>query len=263
MDDRGKTIGVDLAAQSKETAVCVLNWSHRRATMGTLAVGAGDDDILDLVRAENPAKVAIDAPFGWPNPFVTAVSQHAAGERWNARETRALRLRTTDLAVIAQTGAQPLSVSADRIAVTAFRCAGLLSQLATAGYPANRAGDELVVEVYPAAAMRQWGLNPRGYKGSKPEQQARRAQLVVDLATRSESILVLDAEQRARLAASDHLFDALICALIARAALIGATIPIPNDVRALAAVEGWIALPHTASLSKLGGVPVDRGGTGP
>jgi hypothetical protein len=108
-----QTLGVDLAAQPKETAVCLLTWSRGRATIGTLAVGAGDEAILELVRAEDPAKVAIDAPFGWPTPFVTAVSGHAAGEAWNARESRALRLRTTDLAVISQTGAQPLSVSAD------------------------------------------------------------------------------------------------------------------------------------------------------
>lgn len=263
MDDGVKTIGVDLAAQPKETAVCLLTWRQRQATIGTLSVGAGDDAILELIRAANPAKVAIDAPFGWPAPFVTAVSQHAAGETWSARDSRALRLRTTDLAVIAQTGGQVLSVSADRIAVTAFRCAGLLSQLASAGYPVDRAGEGLVVEVYPAGAMRQWGLNPRGYKGSKPDQQTLRARLLDDLATRSASFLSLDAEHQALLAASDHLLDALVCALIARAALIGETLPIPDDVRALATVEGWIALPHPASLSKLGGALVDRGATPP
>jgi hypothetical protein len=98
------------------------------------------------------------------------------------------------------------------------------------------------------------GLNTRGYKGSKPDQQIRRAQLLEELARRSASFLAVEAEQRARLAASDHLLDALVCALIARAALIGETIPISDDVRALAAVEGWVALPRPASLSRLGGV---------
>jgi hypothetical protein len=252
MAEGARTLGIDLAAQAKETAMCLLTWSEGRATIETLVVGVDDAAVLELVRTEEPAKIAIDAPFGWPAPFVAAVSRHASGGPWDAHAFRPLRLRTTDLNVIAETGGQPLSVSADRIAVTAFRCAGLLSQLANAGHRVGRAGDGLVVEAYPAGALRQWGLNPRGYKGGKPEQQSRRGQLVEDLAERTASFLTLAEEQRALFAASDHLLDALVCALIARAALRGATLPIPDDSLALAAVEGWIALPHPDSLPELG-----------
>jgi predicted nuclease with RNAse H fold len=107
---RERTLGIDLAAQAKETAMCLLTWSEGRATIETLAVGVDDTAIVELVHAEDPAKVAIDAPFGWPAPFVAAVSQHASGGAWDAPAFQPLRLRTTDLNVIAETGGQPLSV---------------------------------------------------------------------------------------------------------------------------------------------------------
>jgi Protein of unknown function (DUF429) len=176
------TLGIDLAAQAKQTAVCLLSWGNGQAAIETLALGVDDAAILELVRSEEPAKVAIDATFGWPAPFVAAVSQNASGGEWQAHAPQTLRLRATDLHVIAKTGQQPLSVSADKIAVTAFRCAGLLSELTKAGLAVDRAGDGLVVEVYPAAALRQWRMDPRGYKGDKPEPRVRRAELVGDLA---------------------------------------------------------------------------------
>jgi len=250
--DHTRTLGVDLSAQAKQTAVCLLTWDDGRATIDSLILGADDLALLELIRTENPTKVAIDAPFGWPAPFVAAISQHAAGAAWEAHATEVLRLRATDLHVIAETGQRPLSVSADRIAVTAFRCAGLLSKLARAGHPVERSGSGLAVEVYPASALRLWDLDPRGYKGGKPEQRSRRAQLVADLGERVGSFLVLDDEHRALLVASDHLLDALVCSLIARATLVGETLPIPKDLTGLAAVEGWIALPHRGSLSDLG-----------
>jgi hypothetical protein len=66
--------------------------------------------------------------------------------------------------VLAEAGVNPLSVSADRIAHAAFRCAGLLARLAALGEPVDRAGSGVVVEVYPAAALRRLGLTHRGYK---------------------------------------------------------------------------------------------------
>ena len=167
--ERVRTLGIDLAAQAKQTAVCLLAWGEGQAAIETLALGVDDAAILELIRSEEPAKVAIDAPFGWPAPFVAAVSQHASGGEWQAHAPQSLRLRATDLHVIAKTRQQPLSVSADKIAVTAFRCAGLLSELTKAGFAIDRAGDGLVVEVYPAAALRQWRMDPRGYKSDKPE----------------------------------------------------------------------------------------------
>jgi hypothetical protein len=93
-----RTVGVDLAAQAKQTAVCLVSWDEGRGTIDTFAVGADNVAIVDLIESDKPAKVAIDAPFGWPAPFVSAVTEHAAGAAWAERATPELRLRTTDLA---------------------------------------------------------------------------------------------------------------------------------------------------------------------
>ena len=253
----GVTIGIDLAAQAKETAACVVDWGDARANLRSLALGLDDEALLELIAAQQPAKVAIDAPFGWPVPFVSAVSSYAAGAPWSASDTRLLRLRATDLNVIELTGQQPLSVSSDRIAVTAMRCAGLLTRLAGEGPELDRAGGGLVVEVYPAAALRRWGHDPRGYKGAKPEPLAKRTQLVEGIATASAAWLALDEDKLALVTASDHLLDALICALLARASVLGRVEPIPPQLRDLARVEGWIHLPHRQPLVEFD--PLARG----
>jgi hypothetical protein len=233
--------------------VCILDWRERPVKIRELAIDFGDAAIVDLVDAYKPRKIAVDAPFGWPIPFVTAVSNHAAGGRWRNQDVRSLRLRATDLHVVAETGQHPLSVSADRIAVTAFRCAGLLTALANGSRNIDRAGRELVIEAYPAAALRQWGINPRGYKGK--EQQTRRHGLLVELLQRSGPYLALDRKQHELLVANDHILDALVCALIARAALVDLLVEIPSGLRELAALEGWIAIPLRNTLQDLGERP--------
>ena len=257
MSTDGVTIGIDLAAQAKHTAGCVIDWSNAPAKIRSLALGLDDEALLELIAAHEPAKVAIDAPFGWPAPFVSAISSYAAGAPWSATDTRPLRLRATDLNVIEQTGQQPLSVSSDRIAVTAMRCAGLLTRVAGGGSELDRAGGGLVVEVYPAAALRRWGYDPRGYKGAKPEQRAKRTQLVEGIASASASWLVLDESEWALVSASDHLLDALICALLAQASVLGRVEPIPLELQELARVEGWIHLPQRQPLVEF--EPLARG----
>jgi len=130
-----------------------------------------------------------------------------------------------------------------------MRCAELLVELAGEG-DLDRAGGGLVVEVYPAAALRQWGFDPRGYKGSKPEKVEKRHQLVESLAAATSQWLELPEEQRVLFAASDHLFDALVSALVGRAVELRRTLPVPDEHRALAASEGWIHLPKRQPLSQ-------------
>jgi hypothetical protein len=45
---------------------------------------------------------------------------------------------------------------------------------------------------------------------------------------------------------SDDAFDAVVCALVARAAALGTTAAPPDHLAHLAASEGWIMLPTTA-----------------
>lgn len=83
--------------------------------------------------------------------------EEVAGHDWR----RQLAFRRTDEPVRAATGLVPLSVAADRIAHPAMRCAGLLARLALEGQPVDRSGSGVVVEVYPAASLKQWGLPHR------------------------------------------------------------------------------------------------------
>ncbi|WP_166380938.1 DUF429 domain-containing protein [Catellatospora methionotrophica] len=60
---------------------------------------------------------------------------------------------------------------------------------------------------------------------------------------------------------SDHVFDAVVAALTARAAALGLTEPLSPSRQRTVAVEGWIALP-TPELSALlpsGGSTGERG----
>jgi Protein of unknown function (DUF429) len=116
--------------------------------------------------------VAIDAPFGWPVPFVEAVERHRAGLPFGDTPSRSLRLRTTDQSI---EGRPPLSVSSDRIAAVAFRAARLLDALGGV----RRDGQDRVIEVYPAAALRRWKLELPGYK----RDAGLRARIVTALAT--------------------------------------------------------------------------------
>ena len=247
----GTTIGLDLAAQPRETAACVIAWRGRTGSVDELTAGLSDDGILELLRGRAPAKIAIDAPFGWPTPFVDAVAGYQQTGEWREGDIAPLRLRDTDRAVIASTRQQPLSVSSDRIAVTAMRCARLLTRLRAEGHSVSRDGRGLVAEVYPAAALRIWGLDPRGYKGPKPEQRAKRAALTARLCDATASWLAFADADRASVADSDHLFDALICALLARLISDGRSRQIEPKDRAAAVTEGWIHLPLPGSLGDL------------
>ena len=51
--------------------------------------------------------------------------------------------------------------------------------------------------------------------------------------------------------ASDDALDAVLCALIARAAALGLTVPPPDQDRERARAEGWIHLPRRGSLGEL------------
>lgn len=245
-----RTIGVDLSAQPRNTAVCVVEWHAAAAQILELGAGADDEALLGLVAAHRPTKIAIDAPFGWPVPFVEAVVDFTSSGRWHAgADRRPLVYRTTDCAVIEETGFAPLSVASDRIAVCAMRCAGLLAALA-GGEALDRTGGGLVAEVYPAAALRQWSVDPRGYKGPGPEKRAKRAGLLAEFAAATSGWLRLNHDRREQLLASDHLLDALISALVGRALEVGQTLPVPEEHRARAAAEGWIHLPRRRLLAE-------------
>ena len=101
--------------------------------------------------------------------------------------------------------------------------------------------------MYPAAALRAWHLYRPRYKG--PGSRAVRDGLVDDLLA-ALSALRIGTDALALCRESDDAFDAVVCALIARAAAIGLTCRPDPDQVALATTEGWIAVP-TCGLADL------------
>jgi hypothetical protein len=225
--------------------VAWIRWTATAAVLEELVIGAGDDQLLRVASA--PDKAGIDCPLGWPEPFVEFVIAHHRGELAAPTDLigrdwrRRLAWRRTDVVTHELTGRLSLSVAADRIAHTAMRCAALLARLAEDGQPVDPSGGGTVVEVYPAASLKQWGLPHRGYKGR--QNGAALNDLVDRLTTVALWLQLGDFEPVCR--GSDHAIDAVVAALTARAAAIGrATRPGPDDLAA-AATEGWIALPTT------------------
>lgn len=251
------TVGVDLAADPSNTAVCGIDWSVRPPAVRVLPEAVTDEGLVTV--AQHAGKVGIDCPFGWPEPFVEAVSAHSRGEAWPGREEppgayrRRLSYRTTDLTVWDLIGRPPLSVAADRIGVTAMRLSALLDRLAYEGHPVDRAGTGTVAEVYPAAALWRWALPHRGYKG--PAGAVVR-ESVADQLLAALPLAVEHADMKS-LRSSDDAFDALVAALVARAAALGWTAPPSREQHEVARTEGWIHVP-TAPLGALthGAAPV-------
>ncbi|OFV79581.1 MAG: hypothetical protein A2Y78_05780 [Acidobacteria bacterium RBG_13_68_16] len=241
------TLGIDLASDAANTAYCVVQWGVGSVELRALGVGTDDDHLLEL---HGQADVTgIDCPFGWPTAFLAflcAVSR-PTGEPlpvWSERQRDDLRFRSTDLRAHRVTGRWPLSVSSDLIAVAALRCQGLLTRMGVT----DRSGDGRVYEVYPAAALTQWGLPSRGYKTGKG--MPRRQELVRELQEKARWLRVGEEHHRT-LVTSDHALDAMIASLNARAAKLGLTLnPEPNEHRD-AVREGWIAIPEKGSLERL------------
>ncbi len=113
------TVGIDLAAQDRDTASCRIDWGPEGPLIGVPRVNRSDE----------------------------------------------------------------LSVSSDRIAVPAFRCALLLDRLAEElGCEIDRSVTSgRVAETYPAATLPRWGRPPASYKGR--DGRAERASIIRGLTT--------------------------------------------------------------------------------
>lgn len=237
------TLGVDLAAQPENTAYCLIEWVKPKARIVELRCGANDAILLELFgRAD---KIGIDAPFGWPTAFANAVYMHQRRNVWPAICTASLRYRTTDHFVREHIKRWPLSVSSDLIGVTAMRAARLLS----GNGQIDRSGRGRFVEVYPAAALHVWGFASTGYK-KKPGEEKRRA-LTRRLIAATKPWLDWSVDAQHACEKSDDALDAVVAALVARAAATDQIEPIPPEHMATAKREGWIALPRDGSLTRL------------
>lgn len=228
-----------------------MEWAGSAARVERVINPADDDAVVSAIRLAD--KAGVDCPLGWPDAFVSFVTGHHAGAAMDAGQARdkawrrGLAWRMTDeLVREAVPGVIPLSVAADRIAHTAMRCAAIQSRLADLGEPVDRSGAGLVVEVYPAASLKIWKLPMRGYKGSAGIVVR---ETLVDRLRGAAPWLELG-EYADLCVRNDHVLDAVVAALAARAAAIGAATRPASEQMAAARAEGWIALP-TGSLDTL------------
>jgi predicted nuclease with RNAse H fold len=250
------TAGVDLAAEPKATAVALIDWTNNKAQLQKLLLGVDDQQIVEAVTAGTAGtaaeKIGIDCAFGWPVEFFEFLTQHMdpnqkpKGIDGAMAWRRTLAYRETDREVRKITGRWPLSVSTDRLGLTAMRNAGLLARLQEAGVDVDRSGEGTACEVYPGATLRIWGFDTSGYRTSIEARQALLEQLKtqapwLDLAGHEDQML-----------SSTDCFDAVIAALAARAVALGAYTNPTNQQLEKARVEGWICLPTAGLASLLG-----------
>jgi Protein of unknown function (DUF429) len=240
-----RALGIDLAAQPKTTGVVFITPSGGGRWAADKLDGLATDDLLvEAVRSVEV--VGVDAPLGWPMGFAAAVSAHGSMQAWPGGVDRSsLTHRETDRRVKSLTGQSPLSVSADKLGITAMRCALLQRRWADEvwGHSAPRDGSGRLVETYPAA-VRVWGIDIVGYKGGPGEKAAigreTRSKIVECIADSTQTWLDLTgiADICVR---SDHMLDGLVSALVAIAARHSHT-AMPEDPAA-ALIEGWIHVP--------------------
>jgi len=238
------TLGIDLASSPKDTAICSISWTAGKAIVCEIKEDVEDSVLLTAINQAE--KAGIDIPLGWPDEFVEAIASHHAFGPWPNNLKATLRYRETDREVQSFTGRQLLSVSSDRIAVPAMRAAALLSTLRIA---VDRTGNGKIVEVYPVVALHQWGFGHPSYKRSK--NYKKRRQLVDAFEGRTAGWLQWTQRWRSLCEKSDHAFDAVLSALVARAKAQGLCAVIPPGAISRASREGWIAVPDMGSLHRL------------
>ena len=245
-----ETLGIDLSASETRTAACLLEWRADGCSVtwirsGNKSEGVSDSHLVSEIRRVYGAggRAGIDAPFGWPKPFLAAVqgwSETAAPRPFKSDETGydPFRYRLTDRRRVAE-GDRPLSVSSDLIGITAMRTTRILAELPDV----DRSGmTGPVLEVYPAAALRHWGLPHRSYKGKKGQQT--RIQILDGMCAALGDGFEIGDEPAAECVSSDHALDALIASLAVRAATLNQTSAPADEDLDTAREEGWIHVPQ-------------------
>ena len=234
--------GIDLAAEPKGTALALIEFSSNKAKLTFLEQGLDDQALI--TNTHNADKVGIDCAFGWPIKFSQFIAKHQDLKSADLIDggmdyRRELSFRETDREIRRLTGRWPLSVSTDRLGLTAIRCAGLLSKYQANGIEIDRAGSKLLVEVYPGATLRNWKFDTTGYR-INPEA---RASLLEQLELQAPWLDL--SSFRTQMIESADCFDAVIAALAARVVYLGKYNKPTSEQLERARVEGWICLPSS------------------
>lgn len=235
--------GIDLAAEPKGTALAILDFENSKAQLVYLEQGLDDQALIDKTIISD--KIGIDCAFGWPIEFAKFIAKN---QDLKAKDLidggmdfrRNLSFRETDRQIRQITGRWPLSVSTDRLGLTAMRCAGLLSRYQQAGVAIDRSGGGKIAEVYPGATLRNWDFDTTNYRVNNDV----RAKLLKDIKAQA-SWLDTSSFETQMIESSDS-FDAVIAALAARAVYLGGYTKPTKDQQEAAEIEGWICLPARA-----------------
>lgn len=241
-------LGIDLAAQPASTGAVVLRRDAKASARWSVEAFSPADDELLLELGAGADAIGIDCPLGWPDAFVDAVGAHHRREPWPAdADRRPLTHRLTDHELRARGQGNPMSVSADLLGHVAMRGAWLqrewCSRRSAASVP--RDGSAWLVEVYPAASLRAWGLPSRGYKvrrGADEVPAAARRQILDGLIAAAGGRLDVSSIEE-RCLTSDHVLDALVAAVSVLVVRAGGTTRPTETQRAVAEREGWIHVP--------------------
>jgi predicted nuclease with RNAse H fold len=236
-----RTLGIDLSANPTKTGACAIDWSTGAVEL--VDRPATDDALVDAIVGAD--MTGIDVPLGWPDAFVDAITSHHNGAAWTVADVpppgdrEPLRFRTTDI-VTRASGSLPLSVSTDRIGVAALRGARLQHLLREAGVHVDRSGTSgKIAEVYPAAALRRWGLNASRYKGRANADAC--AILAEQISARCGPLCA--AIETLLHGCDDDGLDSVVCAIVARAVLQAQTTAPDIGQLDVARREGWIHVP--------------------
>ena len=235
-------LGIDAAVDPKNTglAAAVRDAQGRWRLTGVSTGRPGEDlaaQAVDLIDTRRPVLLAVDAPLGWPESLSRSLAGHRAGEAIEANSDT-LFIRDTDRFVRQHTGLKPLEVGADRIARTARAALALVDAIRRASGQAlpllfnpGQASSGGLLEVYPAATLKQRGLPAKGYK--KPDARPLREIILDGIAPELDP-----GEYQDTCLSSDHCLDAALCVLTAIDFLEARCAPPENPD--LAGREGWI-----------------------
>ena len=241
-------VGVDCAVKPKKMGLafghlvdgCVRVDEARCARERTLEGVAGE--IAEVLRNEDRALVALDAPLGWPAEMARRLATHRAGEPIAGLEAHTMFRRTTDRLIAKKLGKTPLDVGADRIARTAFAALELLRHLRAKtdraillAWRPRHVEEVEAIEVYPAGTLTGRGISTTGYKA--PAGSRERDTIVEALC--EDRDLECSGALKDRMRESDHVLDAVLCLVAAADFVRGERLLEPAD-EAVARQEGWI-----------------------
>ncbi len=241
LDSPVQIIGIDAAVAPEKTGVALARKAEGQWCIEQVCCGNRNQPIVDLLLSlldpKMPLLVAVDAPLGWPASFRKALGNHRAGDRIEL-DPQFDFARETDRFVRETVGLKPLDVGADRIARTAATALSLIAKLREGLDQAlpllatpKQSQQGGVIEVYPAATLKQRKLPHRQYK--KPEMSGIRWEIATAI---SEELSFKSGIES--LIASDHCLDAALCVLAAIDFLANQCHqPLNPD---LLQVEGWI-----------------------